>query len=152
MLGFTAPAWRRVAWAGAYALVAFGIVAWLELPPGPPATVDERIVEPPTPTATTLSLALDSTSEVSRWTVRLDGREVAEVEATAQTWRGQASIDAEVSHELFIDVEMADEDPMQPAAVRLVVQGARDPIERLWWVEEGVLVERLVVPAGGGPP
>jgi len=84
--------------------------------------------------------------------VRVDGREVNAIEADPLVWRGEASVEVKASHELFVDIELADPMPQRPAALRLAIEGPRDPIERLWWVEDGALIERLVVPAGGGAP
>lgn len=148
-LGFAAPASRRVAVALVYTATAFGVVAWVEATATPRRTttgVDQAESTPAS--AIQQPIAIKSTCAIQRWTVRLDGREIAAERSDAQSWSGVATLSSSDSADLFLDIA-ATADASTPAAVRVTIGDGTSRRERTWWFDEtGTVTQRWsLVPA-----
>lgn len=141
MLGFAAPAWRRVVVALAYGAVAFAVVAWVDSPrQASDAKIAAVSTARPTPDAASVAIEITATFDVAQWTVRVDGEPLTPDASQARSWRGVATARG-AAGELFVDAIGAEEGA-PPQALRLVVLQGSERAERTVWLDEASATQR----------
>jgi hypothetical protein len=114
LIGFAAPAWRRLLVALVYALVVAAVVWAVEFRDRPqPAAL---VIAVPSDAAVVV-LTAEATFPVAHWTVLVDGVAV-EGQVDPAGWRGSVA-----GGEILVQAERADAADLSPGAVRLRAGG-----------------------------